>query len=457
MAIACSGGADSTALLLLLWAHFPARRGRWLILHFDHGIRGADSTADAAFVRTIARSLGEKCIVRRWRRQQPALATVSETVARKARWSFFESALKTSKRALIATGHQADDVAESMLMRLARGAGTSGLASPRPVQRMENGATRVRPLLTLASRRIREALRDAGITWREDRTNFSDAHFRNRIRQRVLPELADASPQELLAGTARSRALIEEDSHALDTIVEGLIAPYRRRRNWDLTSIRIQPAAIVRRVALRWLAARKLSTNLSRNAVEHLIRAVVAGEDLRMSAGRDIEIILGNSCLAVKKRLRPKTRLAFPIQTLKTGTSKALPSGGRISARRRPLTTSLRKRILAGEFRPDKTVFLSVSRTGASDCFTVRQWQPGDRYRPLGAPGRSKLQDMFVNRKISPEQRILLPVICMAGRGVVWVPGIPPAQELAIQPQTKLVVQLTYFPPGPMVNGSKQP
>jgi len=451
IAIACSGGADSTALVLLLWAHFPERRGRWLILHFDHGLRGSESAADAVFVRTLARDLGEKCLVRKCRRKPNRDAHVSETVARQARWSFFESALDANSVAVIATGHQADDVAESMLMRLTRGAGTAGLAGPRPVQSMESGATRVRPLLKLPSRRIRESLREAYIPWCEDRTNASDVHFRNRIRKRVVPALVEASPQEVIEGVGVSRDLLEEDCEALDAIAVAAAAPYRRRKNWDLSRVRSQPAAIVRRVVLRWLAARDLISNLNRAAIDRLLRAVLAGEELRMSAGRDCEIVFRNSCLTAKNRPSPAIRREIPPRVLTAGPKLSLPAGGMISARIRRLSAALRHQILSGEFSPDKTVFLS----GELLPLIVRQWRRGDRYRPLGAPGRSKIQDMFVNRKIPPEQRMSLPVICMAGRGVIWVPGIPPAQEVAIQPETKLVVQLTYFPPGPMVNGSK--
>jgi tRNA(Ile)-lysidine synthase len=91
------------------------------------------------------------------------------------------------------TGHQKDDIAETLLMRLARGAGPAGLAAPRPVSLRDDGRIFLRPLLTLGKSELAGALADAGLNWREDATNATRDHFRNRIRYEVLPRWQDAA------------------------------------------------------------------------------------------------------------------------------------------------------------------------------------------------------------------------------------------------------------------------
>src|SRR4051812_31203446 len=139
--VAFSGGADSVALLLLIWAHWPERRARLQALHFNHRLRGRESNADEAFCRQVARSLGVKFLSDSWR---TARSGASEAELRAARHDF----LSRHSRVLW-FGHQQDDVAETMLMRLARGSGTAGLAAPRPVHEMSSRHVNLRPLLTL--------------------------------------------------------------------------------------------------------------------------------------------------------------------------------------------------------------------------------------------------------------------------------------------------------------------
>src|SRR5262245_29264632 len=127
-AVAFSGGADSLALLLIFWAEGPGRWGRdFVVLHFNHRLRGRAADADEKFCARVCAALGVKFVAGRWRE---ARRGASEAEARAARFAFFEREMKRRKIRLLWLGHQQDDIAESMLMRLARGSGTAGLAAP---------------------------------------------------------------------------------------------------------------------------------------------------------------------------------------------------------------------------------------------------------------------------------------------------------------------------------------
>jgi tRNA(Ile)-lysidine synthase len=276
--VGLSGGADSVALLLLLWAHWPKRRNRLRALHFDHRLRGAESLADARFCRRVCATLGVRLVSGTWndRRRKGA----SEAEARAARLAFFRKHAR-----VVWLGHQQDDIAESMLMRLARGSGTGGLAAPRPVQHFADGRVHLRPLLTLKKAEIAGALREAGVAWREDSSNASDGFFRNRIRWRVMPVWVEAAGRDAAAGAARSRKLLEEDDSALEAWLDGL-APIDAQGRLSLGRLQGCPRALWRRALHRWLARHPATGEPSRQAVDALLAEVEQGARARQSLGK---------------------------------------------------------------------------------------------------------------------------------------------------------------------------
>ncbi|MSU50198.1 MAG: tRNA lysidine(34) synthetase TilS [Opitutus sp.] len=276
--VAVSGGPDSLALLLLLWAHWPERRRTLRVLHFDHRLRGAESRADAVFCRNVCAKLGVKFIAGTW---PGTHRDASEAEARAVRMAFFEKHGRS-----VWLGHQQDDIAESMLMRLARGSGTGGLAAPRPVQKLAGGRMHLRPLLTLKKTEIVAALRDAGLAWRTDLTNRRGTYFRNRIRNDVLPLWSVAAQRDALGGAARSRLLLEEDDAALDTWLDA-IRPLERRGRLDLVRLVGKPRALFRRAIHRWLLAEPRAGAISRQAFDALLLAVERGKPTRHSIGRE--------------------------------------------------------------------------------------------------------------------------------------------------------------------------
>ena len=275
--VAFSGGPDSFALLLLVWAHWPERRRHLRVLHFNHRLRGAESRADVTFCRRVAKALGVSFVAGAW---TEARAGASEAEARSARMAFFEKHAR-----VVWLGHQQDDIAETMLMRIARGSGTAGLAAPRPVQILPGGRVHLRPLLALKKNEIVSGLRAAGITWREDATNVQEQFFRNRIRRNVLPRWADAAQRDAIAGAARSRVLLEEDDSALEAWLEE-VDPFAIRGRLSLEALRGKPRALFRRALHRWLRAQPRAGEISRAGFDALLDALIRGRPTRHSLGR---------------------------------------------------------------------------------------------------------------------------------------------------------------------------
>ncbi|MGC8625598.1 MAG: tRNA lysidine(34) synthetase TilS [Phycisphaerae bacterium] len=230
--VACSGGADSVALVRLLHAVNKSDYWHWTLIvgHVNHGLRGPESKRDEDFVRRLALSLDLpfrcKALNLKPARQ---LKQVSENSSRDARYKALLSMAKRNRCTVIALAHHADDQAETILMRMLRGAGVTGLAGMNDDERREK-IRLVRPLLPWPREALRIWLLRLGSLWREDRSNSDQKFFRNRIRHELLPILETYQPRirELLQRNARhDRATADFlNEHARQLL---RTAHYRRR------------------------------------------------------------------------------------------------------------------------------------------------------------------------------------------------------------------------------------
>ena len=206
--LAVSGGADSTALLVALADLRETIGFKAVVLHVDHGLR-PDSHDDARFVEALAARFGIPCRTLRARiRRRPRESL--EMAARRTRLAFFARMTRELGLDAIATGHHADDVAETFIMRMARGAGPEGLAGLKPVSHVD-GITFIRPLLGLRDADLRTYLRRRGLTWREDSTNADTSILRNKVRHVILPFLREHLDPHITEHLCKSAAILRGD------------------------------------------------------------------------------------------------------------------------------------------------------------------------------------------------------------------------------------------------------
>lgn len=280
--LAVSGGADSVALVLLVWAHWPKQRGKLVLAHFNHRLRGAASAGDARFCAMVARGLGIDFETAAWTNRPEK---VSEADARAARNRFLGEVRRKYRSSSIWTGHQQDDVAETMLMRLSRGAGTKGLAAPRPVQSWGSEGRRMRPLLGVSREELRDSLTEAKGRWREDDSNAQGEFFRNRVRGVVVPAWVKAAGRNSVQGAALSRRLLAEDDAALEAWLDEL-APINIDGSLKLNVLKGRPLGVWRRALQRWLLGYPDQRgDLSRRGFEQLLKMAQTGKTTRFSLG----------------------------------------------------------------------------------------------------------------------------------------------------------------------------
>lgn len=185
--VAVSGGADSVALAKALHSLRAAGEGRLVIAHFNHGLRGAESEEDLAFVEALGRDLGAAVVV--GRQEGETERPRDEDRLREVRYRFLARAADEAGARYVATAHTADDQVETVLHNTLRGTGLAGLAGIPRVRRLTGAATLIRPLLSVTRAEVLEYLESSGQTYRIDSSNEATSYTRNRIRRELLPLL----------------------------------------------------------------------------------------------------------------------------------------------------------------------------------------------------------------------------------------------------------------------------
>lgn len=212
--LAISGGRDSVALLhLMLEAGFT----NLILCHLNHSLRGQESMGDAASVRRLAKKYDLKCEIEE--EDVAALAEKNrisiETAAREARHAFLLRMAEKHDVWVVLVAHHAEDQAETILANLCRGTGLAGLAGMHAVQRLDSGLHLVRPMLQVRRSEIDAYLKSKRLKFREDSSNQSLKHRRNRLRHEVLPLLQDVFSRDVVPQVVRLGALAEQDDDCL--------------------------------------------------------------------------------------------------------------------------------------------------------------------------------------------------------------------------------------------------
>ncbi|MGC1104897.1 MAG: tRNA lysidine(34) synthetase TilS [Candidatus Acidiferrales bacterium] len=455
LAVAVSGGADSVALLRLLEELRGDLGVTLCVIHFNHQLRSADSDADENFAASLARQQGLTFIA--GRNDVAAVAKEHgwnlEDAARRLRYDFFAKAVADGSATRVATAHTADDQAETVLARLIRGTGLTGLGSIYPVR-----GNIIRPLLEARRADLRVYLTAINQEWREDATNTDTRRLRARVRQRLLPEMEENFSRSIvsklseLAGLARAdekfwAALVEERCSCIVARAGGTMSIRTRELLWPLGSA---PAgkneaqnpfrALTQRIVRHLYADVATSGGeLSRKHVEQVVQLAEEG-----SSGRRIELPSGvrvrkefdrlvftsaGDEQAAKAMLPQKASYAYGVD---------LPPRGSAAVSVPELGRCFHLKVIDWPMRERETrregVVLDAERLRPP--LVLRNWKPGDAYCPRGRRHSRKLARMMMAGRISAAQRALWPVLTSAGR-VAWADRMPVAEEFSASEATR--------------------
>jgi tRNA(Ile)-lysidine synthase len=253
--VALSGGADSVAMLRALARLSADPRANLVVAHFNHQLRER-STEDEHFAAELAHRLQLRCEIGRATTNLREVCEGSiEEAARDARYGFLKGVARRYGARYVATAHTADDQVETILYRILRGTGIAGLAGIPRTRELIPGTTLIRPLLTCRRRDVLEYLHELRQSYVEDETNRDNVFARNRIRNELLPQLAEQYNTRVDDAILRLGSLAEETSVYIDAVADGLI---ERHVSVDEHSVEINciglcdvPALIVRTLLIR--------------------------------------------------------------------------------------------------------------------------------------------------------------------------------------------------------------
>ncbi len=439
---ALSGGADSVALLDVLRVLAPALDLRLHAAHVNHGLR-PEAGADEAFVVDLCRRWAIPLQVERVEIERaPAAAWEGlEAAARRARHAALRRAATAVGADRIATGHTADDQAETVVMRLLEGAGPRGLGGIAPMR-----GVYVRPLLEEPRVAIEAHLRAREIGWVEDGSNRDPRFLRNRVRADVLPFLAarldPAIAARLADGAATARALVAElegEARAVLTRVgtreaDGVVLPARA-----LAALPEELGAEVLRAAASTLGA----GGARRAPSERALRRVL--DPAHPRAARFGGLVCERSGRWV--RVGPPAGRALVTREWPVPGSLDLPE----------IDASLDARSVE---RPASwTAAGGVHRvTFDADCLPdrliVRARRAGDRFLPWGAPGERRLKTFLIDSGVPRWRRASVPLVEACG-DIIWIAGLRRGRAAPVTHATRRILEVTLVSPL-AVSGSQE-
>ncbi|GMV38890.1 MAG: tRNA(Ile)-lysidine synthase [Myxococcales bacterium] len=417
--LAVSGGPDSMALLHALAALAPGLRLRLSVATVDHGLR--DAAAEHALVADAATALGLP-----WQLLPVRVARADGSLMQGARDARSAALVGASSGARIATGHTASDQAETVLLRMLRGAGTRGVSGILPSR-----GPWIRPLLDCTRDDVVAWLRDAGVPWAEDPTNDSPAHARNRVRHELLPVLRALSPEVerhlvTLADNARSDRLalesLAEDALRAATVesAPGLLA-------LDLARLAVHRGLlphVLRRAVER---VRRRDGDLWRPHMDALV-ALASGR-----AGTTILELPGATATRVYGTLRVTRGHGAPETTSIEGKEIVGPGCYRLG----PMLLTVERQPATGRIErgPDSATFDAESLRFP---LRVRPWRHGDRVIPFGMVGHRKVSDVLTDARVPRQARPAVQVL-EGEDGLLWIIGVRRAAAHPVTPSTREV------------------
>lgn len=430
IAVAVSGGADSVCLLHILKSLSLTIGHKLSVAHVNHGLRGADSDADAEFVRELAASLNLT-----FHLFEVSIDSTGnlEQNARAERYRALSTLMQTGIADRVALGHTRSDQAETVLFRFLRGSGSAGLAGIRPA----NATGFVRPLLECSRHDVEHYLTEHGIPWREDASNLDPRFARNRMRHRILPDLAAENPA-LEATLARTAEWAQGEEDYWQAEIDTLAAKLLKRSEHGVLStaseIEKLPVAAARRLIRR--AIENVKGDARQIEFAH-VEAVLHILSSRQGHGRVM--------LPGVDVMRSFDQVRFAIPRVHAVESRnfsefcrvpgivGLPGGStRIQL---DLETS------ASRYNED-TNTLDWERCAGT--LELRHWRPGDRYRRAQLDGSGKavrLKELFEEFKVPLWERREWPVLHVQDE-ILWTRQFGPAFGCAATPEsrTRLII-----------------
>ena len=457
--VAVSGGPDSMALLQVLAQLAPLLDLFLVVAHVNHGLRPEEAEAEARLVQEAARSLGLACECGRvevaaYAKEQ---GLSQEHAARNLRYGFLEEVAAHHRATKIAVGHTADDQAEEILLRLIRGTGRAGLTG---MARLRDGLI-VRPFLEITKEEILGYLAAENIPYCLDSSNRERIYLRNRIRLDLLPYLQEHFNPNIGNSLRETAAILQGEEELLAGMADQAYAQVAKEEQGEPAGLIIQLADFLRQpLAIRRRILETACWNMGcrptfRQIAQLLALAETGAEGAELHLAQGLRVGKGEGRVDFRY---PQGRQAVRGNLSAAGAdqvpfARELPGPGEyvFEAMGAMITLRILDALPEGwEAQAPATLYCDADKV----CFPLmaRSFQVGDRFQPLGAPGRKKVGDFFTDQKIPLAQRRRVPILTDQ-EGIIAILGLRPDQRAAITPSTRRILSVSLHPLAAGENG----
>ena len=424
---ALSGGADSVALLSVLCRLAPRYGWRVSAAHFNHGIRGTEADEDELFCRDLCEAKGvpfysEKANVPKYAKEN---GLSLETAGRLMRYDFLERIRVRTGTELIATAHHMNDNAESVFLHLLRGSGLAGLLGIKP--RRDNI---IRPLLCASREEIEEYLESNDLPYRTDRTNLVPEGSRNRIRLELLPYIEKHINPAIVPTLCNMSELLLKDEEFL--MSEALKAYERAKAEDGLirTEVAQLPYPIRTRVIRIALAEAGAIVDIERVHIDAISELLTARTGARLSLP-NIDAWTSYDLLKFGSPKRAE-EFSVPVREGLIGTPLGVFRVEMVEG-------------TDGFTRSRDVCFIDLDKLRElPEPLVIRTRLEGDRFMPVGAPGRRKLKEYLIDRKVEREKRGEIPLIA-SGSEVLFVTGLAASEVTKVDETTRRMLRAEYL------------
>ena len=425
-----SGGPDSTCLLQVLHELREKYQIDVHALYVNHNLRPEETPFEIDFCRRTCEGLGIDLIIRSvdvlsWCKER---RMNKQEAARELRYQAFQEVAREINANKIALAHNADDQAETLFMRIARGAGPAGLSGI-PVKR----GNIIRPLLEIERKEIEEFLSLRNIIPVIDSSNLKQDYFRNMVRAKVMPVLKQANPN-LVQTLTHTMTIMQEEERYFEVLVTKTLMRLISRKIEGRIELFLAPmesmdTVLLRRVLRRAISGTEGIKGIGFVHIEEVIRLIREGRaGSRLMLPKGVRVIREYALLVVTS----EAPVLISEQTLEVPGQAVIAGAGLV------VTAAIDEDTARlGDGRSSVLLDAGLMKFPLA----VRPRRAGDYFYPMGFGRRKKLQDFFVDLKVARDERDSIPVIA-SGDDIVWVAGYRADERFKVTEKTKKSVRL---------------
>lgn len=430
-----SGGPDSACLVHVLHT-LKERLGIEVIAaHVNHCLRGEEADRDEQYVEEFCKKIGIQCYIKREdiHKVSKENGISCEMAGREIRYEFFQEVLKKVDGQKIAIAHNANDQAETVLMRMMRGAGLEGLVGIKAVR----DDIYVRPILTIDRKEIEEYCEVNNLNPRIDKTNLENIFARNKVRLELIPYIQDNFNKDIIESLNRMAETIKTDNDYINEMVRNCFSEYCTKEKGKIVISKnafLQHEAILTRIIRVALGYVKGDLrNFEKVHIYDIINLQKHSTGKRIMLPGNVEALnnYGSINLYIKKQREPLENKSYILDIDKV--NDICEAG---------IEVDMQKHIVQKSFQFTKNNLIKYFDYDKINSYiSLRFRKNGDKFSPLGMKGSKKLKDLFMDLKIPKDERDNIPLICF-GDDIAWIVGYRVSEKFKVDENTKNILQI---------------